>query len=70
MFCFNGIEIYCLNLVSRSLCYRRFFLPHGLTVDHEDNLWLTDVGSHQVCKVVCYVPQCPNSTTVIGFKKG
>lgn len=27
-----------------------FFLPHGLTVDHEDNLWLTDVGSHQVFK--------------------
>lgn len=27
-----------------------FYLPHGLTVDHEDNLWLTDVGSHQVFK--------------------
>ena len=30
------------------LFYCRFYLPHGLTVDHEDNLWLTDVASHQV----------------------
>jgi peptidylamidoglycolate lyase len=27
-----------------------FNMPHGLTVDHEDNLWLTDVGLHQVFK--------------------
>eukprot|EP00794_Sanderia_malayensis_P009853 gene9853-10864_t len=27
-----------------------FYLPHGLTVDHADNIWLTDVGSHQVFK--------------------
>lgn len=26
----------------------RFVMPHGLTVDHEGNLWLTDVGLHQV----------------------
>lgn len=26
----------------------RFYVPHGLTVDKGDNLWLTDVGSHQV----------------------
>ena len=25
-----------------------FVLPHGLTVDHRDNVWLTDVGRHQV----------------------
>lgn len=25
-------------------------MPHGLTVDHEDNLWLTDVALHQVFK--------------------
>lgn len=23
-------------------------MPHGLTIDAEDNLWLTDVGRHQV----------------------
>ncbi|MDB6075636.1 MAG: repeat containing protein [Verrucomicrobiaceae bacterium] len=27
-----------------------FIMPHGLTLDHEDNVWLTDVGSHQVFK--------------------
>jgi peptidylamidoglycolate lyase len=25
-------------------------MPHGLTVDFEGNIWLTDVGSHQVLK--------------------
>lgn len=28
----------------------RFVMPHGLTIDHEDNIWLTDVGLHQVYK--------------------
>ncbi len=28
----------------------RFIMPHGLTVDREGNLWLTDVGLHQVFK--------------------
>lgn len=28
----------------------RFIMPHGLTVDHDGNLWLTDVGLHQVFK--------------------
>ena len=28
----------------------RFVLPHGLTIDHEDNIWLTDVGLHQIFK--------------------
>ncbi|XP_076055951.1 peptidyl-glycine alpha-amidating monooxygenase B-like isoform X2 [Oratosquilla oratoria] len=27
-----------------------FFLPHGLTIDSEDNIWVTDVGLHQVFK--------------------
>uniref|UniRef100_A0A1B6LWW9 peptidylamidoglycolate lyase n=1 Tax=Graphocephala atropunctata TaxID=36148 RepID=A0A1B6LWW9_9HEMI len=27
-----------------------FYLPHGITVDHEENLWLTDVALHQVFK--------------------
>lgn len=29
---------------------RRFIMPHGLTVDAQDNIWLTDVGLHQVFK--------------------
>lgn len=28
----------------------QFIMPYGLTVDHEDNVWLTDVGRHQVFK--------------------
>lgn len=28
----------------------RFIMPHGLTVDPEGNVWLTDVGLHQVFK--------------------
>ena len=27
-----------------------FVMPHGLTIDDEDHIWLTDVGSHQVFK--------------------
>src|SRR5688572_1938150 len=29
---------------------KMFVMPHGLTIDQEDNLWLTDVGLHQVFK--------------------
>ncbi|CAB3241129.1 unnamed protein product [Arctia plantaginis] len=27
-----------------------FFMPHGITVDKEDNVWVTDVAMHQVLK--------------------
>lgn len=27
-----------------------FIMPHGLTIDGEDNVWVTDVGRHQVFK--------------------
>ncbi|XP_052873865.1 peptidyl-alpha-hydroxyglycine alpha-amidating lyase 1 [Anopheles cruzii] len=27
-----------------------FYMPHGLTIDHERNYWLTDVALHQVFK--------------------
>lgn len=26
-------------------------MPHGITVDHDGNLWLTDVALHQVVKM-------------------
>jgi hypothetical protein len=29
----------------------RFAMPHGLTIDGHDNVWLTDVALQQVCKV-------------------
>jgi hypothetical protein len=28
----------------------KFFMPHGLTVDDQQNVWLTDVALHQVFK--------------------
>ncbi|XP_038076375.1 peptidyl-glycine alpha-amidating monooxygenase B-like [Patiria miniata] len=27
-----------------------FFMPHGLSIDHEGNIWLTDVALHQIFK--------------------
>jgi peptidylamidoglycolate lyase len=27
-----------------------FIMPHGLTVDHENSIWVTDVGLHQIFK--------------------
>nr|CAB3264641.1 peptidyl-glycine alpha-amidating monooxygenase A [Phallusia mammillata] len=27
-----------------------FFMPHGVSLDHHNNVWLTDVGMHQVFK--------------------
>ena len=30
---------------------RTFIMPHGLSVDKKGDLWLTDVGSHQVFKI-------------------
>jgi peptidylamidoglycolate lyase len=34
----------------RSWGANQFIMPHGLTVDHEDNIWLTDVALQQVFK--------------------
>lgn len=28
-----------------------FYMPHSVTVDDEDNIWVTDVGRHQVIKM-------------------
>lgn len=30
--------------------YYRFYMPHGLYVDFEGKVWVTDVGLHQVMK--------------------
>ena len=27
-----------------------FIMPHGLEIDNEDNIWITDVGLHQIIK--------------------
>ncbi|ELT96668.1 hypothetical protein CAPTEDRAFT_228792 [Capitella teleta] len=50
----------------------RFYLPHGLSIDTNDNLWLTDVALHQVMRIsngatepdlVLGVPLKPGSDT-------
>jgi hypothetical protein len=28
--------------------YFSFYMPHGLFIDNEENVWLTDVAMHQV----------------------
>ncbi|KAI8733741.1 peptidyl-glycine alpha-amidating monooxygenase B isoform X1 [Biomphalaria glabrata] len=28
----------------------RYFMPHGITADHQGTIWLTDVAMHQVFK--------------------
>ena len=36
--------------VKSSFGSNMFFMPHGLKIDWEDNIWVTDVGLHQVMK--------------------
>lgn len=40
----------------------KFFLPHMLTIDGEDNVWMTDVALHQVFK---YGPNGGNGEPLI-----
>jgi len=57
----SPIELPCITLLSSQTgelirCWgeKLFAMPHGLTVDKDGNLWLTDVAYHQVYK---YSPQ-------------
>ncbi len=45
-------------------------MPHGLTVDHEENVWVTDVGLHQVFKYDFTKSNEPILTLGKRFKKG
>jgi hypothetical protein len=36
--------------VLRTAGRNQFYMPHGLTIDNDDNLWVTDVGMHQIFK--------------------
>jgi len=43
----------CLGIFIRQFCiycmvYYSFYMPHGLEVDANDNIWITDVALHQV----------------------
>ena len=49
-----------------------FFMPHHLTVDSQNNVWVTDVALHQVFKFPPYGGQGKTKTPVIrlGTKVG
>lgn len=32
-----------------------FYMPHGITIDHHSNTWITDVAMHQVFKVTLII---------------
>ncbi|XP_071794148.1 peptidyl-glycine alpha-amidating monooxygenase B-like [Asterias amurensis] len=38
------------GLVKQQWGANMFFMPHGLSIDHESNVWLTDVALHQAFK--------------------
>lgn len=42
-----------------------FFLPHGITIDSNYNIWVTDVALHQVIKLL---PRSNNASLVLGEK--
>lgn len=48
----------------------KFYMPHGLTVDYESNIWLTDVGLHQVFKYDLRKQKTPLLTLGTAFEKG
>lgn len=37
-------------------------MPHGLTIDHENNIWVTDVALHQVMKLS---PKCSSDKPLL-----
>ncbi len=46
VFCFDGRT----GTFVTSWGNNAFWMPHGLRVDGEDNIWMTDIGMHQVMK--------------------
>jgi len=56
---FKGPTILAFNATSGELKSmwgeNMFWMPHGLTVDKYDNIWVTDVGLHQVFKVSIFI---------------
>ncbi|XP_035435634.2 peptidyl-alpha-hydroxyglycine alpha-amidating lyase 2-like [Spodoptera frugiperda] len=47
-----------------------FYMPHGLTVDHHDNVWVTDVAKHQVFKYIPNNHKYPTLTIGEAFTAG
>lgn len=47
-----------------------FYMPHGLTIDHENNVWVTDVALHQVFKFNPNNRTTPELTLGVAFIPG
>ncbi|XP_077293372.1 peptidyl-alpha-hydroxyglycine-alpha-amidating lyase 1 [Arctopsyche grandis] len=47
-----------------------FFMPHGLTVDSKNNVWVTDVALHQVMKFPSGEKETPSLTLGVRFTPG
>ncbi len=47
-----------------------FYMPHGLTVDHEGSFWVTDVAMHQVFKFDSMGDKEPSLTLGTRFVNG
>lgn len=45
------VVLYKNGTLKRSFGNYTYFLPHGLTLDFEGNIWLTDVALHQVFRI-------------------
>ena len=48
----------------------RFYMPHGLTIDSNKNIWLTDVGLHQVFMYNLKRSRQPLLTLGVRFEHG
>lgn len=58
---------YIYNIFSPSY---RFYMPHGLTIDHENNYWITDVAMHIVMKFTSKSVEKANLTLGVAFQPG
>jgi hypothetical protein len=63
-------SIYKEILILIILSHFSFYMPHGLTIDSESNIWLTDVAMHQVFKYNFRKSQSPLLTLGEAFHKG
>lgn len=47
-----------------------FYMPHGLTIDQDNNVWITDVALHQVMKFGPKNRTVPEMTLGVAFQPG
>lgn len=66
--------IVAFNRITSEISYEygdnMFYMPHGLTVDHENNFWITDVALHQIFKFNARNFTKPEMTLGTAFQPG